>query len=536
MSALWRSVRRRRDRPVHLALGGDRLPRNARGHFRNRTLKGVKQQPGQVDVGQCGHPDAAGGSTVHLQQPWCPSGILHRLEVEKPGQPERPRDQTGKLLSVRIMVERLRCQPLHAGHGAQKQPLVTGEIDASFRSGQQRHQHHPFGSRKGGQHRPERLFRELEGGQSRHGGPFADHLPEYPEPGPVDTGGGLHAEVPRMAREERAFGAEAKVFAEPAEEPERGDRHPHLRHPVEQVRLFLQKPHRALIRRGQEPDPAGHETVPGPSQLVPAPIRDHEVRALCRGDIEFGLVTAEAAAQAYLGRGVFEGEEPREDLRTLWYYVATPNMFVVRSDAGVESLSDLEGKPLNPGIPGSSTESIALATFETLGIEPEFVRGSTADAIAATRDGQVVGYVKSAAGVTAPDSSFVELSTFVDVEVVSLTEEEVEQVTDAYPYFPPITVPAGVYEGQDEPYHTLAVVPGGVATVDSLSEQDAYEIVKHVFEQKSLQDDAFAGVRGADLADVTLEFSITPLHAGAVRYFREIGVDVPDRLIPGEAR
>ena len=260
------------------------------------------------------------------------------------------------------------------------------------------------------------------------------------------------------------------------------------------------------------------------------------IRRLGRGDIQFGLVTAEAAAQAYLGLGVFDGDEPRTDLRTLWYYVATPNMFVVRSDAGVDTLADLTGKPMNPGIPGSSTESIAIATFETLGIEPNLIRGSTGDAISGTRDGQMIGYVKSAAGVSAPDSSFVELSTFVDVKVIGLTEEQVTQVTDAYPYFPPITVPPGVYAGQDEPYHTLAVVPGGVATVDSLSEEDAYEIVKHVFENQSMQEDAFAGVRGVDLAALTLEFSITPLHAGALRYFREIGVEVPDRLIPDEAR
>lgn len=260
------------------------------------------------------------------------------------------------------------------------------------------------------------------------------------------------------------------------------------------------------------------------------------IRRLGRGDIQFGLVTAEAAAQAYLGRGVFEGDEPRTDLRTLWYYVATPNMFIVRSDSGVETLADLSGRPMNPGIPGSSTESIAIATFETLGITPQLIRGSTADAISATRDGQVIGFVKSAAGVSAPDSSFVELSTFVDVKVLGLTEEQVEQVTEAYPYFPPITVPPGVYAGQDEPYHTLAVVPGAVATVDSLTEEDAYEIVKHAFDNRAMQEDAFAGVRGVDLAALTLEFSITPLHAGAVRYFREIGVEVPDHLIPDEAR
>lgn len=257
---------------------------------------------------------------------------------------------------------------------------------------------------------------------------------------------------------------------------------------------------------------------------------------LARGEIELGLVTAEAAAQAYLGRGVFDGQDPAENLRTLWYYVATPNMFIVRSDSGVETFEDLDGKPFNPGIPGSSTESIAIATFETLGISPELRKGSTADAISSVRDGQIVGFAKSAAGPNVPDSSFVELNTFVDVSVVGLTEDQVAKVTEAYPYFPPITVPPGVYEGQDEPYRTLAVVPGAVTTADALSEQDAYEIVKAAFENKDLQEEAFGGVRDVDLAQVTLEFSITPLHAGALRYFRELGVEVPDRLIPEEAR
>lgn len=260
------------------------------------------------------------------------------------------------------------------------------------------------------------------------------------------------------------------------------------------------------------------------------------IRRLGRGEIEFGLITAEAAAQAYQGVGAFDEEEPFEELRTLWYYVAAPNMFIVRGDADISSLSDLEGQPYNPGIPGSSTESISLAAFEVLGIEPDIHRGGTSDAVDATRDGQIVGFTKSAAGVTTQDSSFVELNTYIDVNVVSMTEDEVDQLLAEFPYFPPISIEPGLYPDQDDPYHTIAVVPGAVASADSLTEQDAYDIVSAVFENKELQEDAFGGVADSDYFEVTTEFSMVPLHAGVVRYFQEQGVEVPEDLIPPEAQ
>jgi TRAP transporter TAXI family solute receptor len=260
------------------------------------------------------------------------------------------------------------------------------------------------------------------------------------------------------------------------------------------------------------------------------------LRRMGRGEIEFGLVTAEAAGQAYLGLGVFEDEDPWEEVRTLWYYVATPNIFIVRADAGVQSFQDLDGRQFNPGIPGSSTESIAMAIFETLEVQPVLHRGATADAMAATQDRQIVGFAKSAASATVPDASFVELRTFTDVQVVGLTEEQVGLVTELFPYFVPVTVPAGVYPDQDEPYHTIAVVPGAVSTSELLSEQDAYDIVKAVFENKQLQEEAFGGVADVDFAELTIDLSIAPLHAGVVRYFRELGVEIPDHLLPPEAQ
>jgi len=260
------------------------------------------------------------------------------------------------------------------------------------------------------------------------------------------------------------------------------------------------------------------------------------LRRLRRGEIEFGLGAAEATAQAYHGMGAFEGQPPFKDVRMLWVYIGAPNIYVAREDSGVSKLAELTGKPYNAGIPGSSSESMTLATFKALGIEPKLHKGSTADAVNATRDGQIVGFGKSAASATVPDSSFIELNTTTKVRVIGVTQAEMDKVLKDYPYLGAITVPAGVYPGQSEPYITTVVAPGGAATVTSLSEEDAYHLTKAVFEHKAVQEAAFPAVKKSDYLKATLEYVSSPLHAGAIRYLREKGVEIPAKLIPPEAK
>ncbi|MDX5370797.1 MAG: TAXI family TRAP transporter solute-binding subunit [Alphaproteobacteria bacterium] len=260
------------------------------------------------------------------------------------------------------------------------------------------------------------------------------------------------------------------------------------------------------------------------------------IRRMKRGEMEMGLSTGEAAGQAYYGVGAFKDDAPMKNLRTLWFYAALPAIYVVRADANVSAPSDLQGKAYNAGIPGSSTEAQTRAVFSTLGISADLTARATADAIDALRDGRIVGFTKAAASATVVDASFMELNTTVDVRILGFGKDQIAKVIEEHPYYSATTVPAGVYPGQDQPIQTLAAAAGGVATVESLSEQDAYEIVKAIFEQKQIQVDAYPAAGRVDYGPLSIELATIPFHAGAIRYFREIGIDVPDRLVPPEAK
>jgi TRAP-type uncharacterized transport system substrate-binding protein len=60
--------------------------------------------------------------------------------------------------------------------------------------------------------------------------------------------------------------------------------------------------------------------------------------------------------------------------------------------------------------------------------------------------------------------------------------------------------------------------------------------VKAAFENKTTIDQAYPGYASYDLTKQTLKFSVIPLHAGTVKYLKEIGVTVPANLIPAEAK
>lgn len=257
-------------------------------------------------------------------------------------------------------------------------------------------------------------------------------------------------------------------------------------------------------------------------------------RRLKAGELDFGLASQEGVYQIYHGTGAMAADGPWEDVRVLFVYIPAPNVIVVRADRGIETLADLDGRPFSPGIPGSSTEASTRRMFEILGIDPLWLPAHIIEAVSYMKDGQVVGFAKAAAGPTVPDDTFLDVSSYLDVKVLSLSDFELARLAASMPDLIPVQVPAGVYPGQDEPAKFSGVVVGYVAS-RALDDDLAYEIVKAVIENKTIQDEAFPAVKDLDYAALTMEYAAAPVHRGALRYYREIGVEVPADLIPPEA-
>ena len=225
-----------------------------------------------------------------------------------------------------------------------------------------------------------------------------------------------------------------------------------------------------------------------------------------------------------------ESYDIRTDASGNLFILDMPQNVILRKDAGVDSLEGLSGVRFNPGIKGSSTESTTEAVFTALGLEADYVRGSTTDIVGAIKDNRVAGYVKSGSGMKL-DGSTMDIATSTDITVVGLSDAEADTLREKMPDISVIDIPEGAADGI--PAYTTWSFGVGVAAPASMDDETAYKIVSAIMADDSAQANAMASLKGADLAQMTLDYGTVPLHPGAARWFEEQGLEIPVKLQPG---
>lgn len=249
------------------------------------------------------------------------------------------------------------------------------------------------------------------------------------------------------------------------------------------------------------------------------------LKRMAREQLDIGLVTTSTLYQAYNGIKAFDGRPVESKL--LWAYSLAPQNVVVRRDSGITSLEELEGKKFGPGMRGSSTEATALEVFELLNITPDWVRGTNSEQANAIKDDRSAGFVKSAVG-TSFDALTTDIAAFTPLQVLGLTDTQEAQIREELPELSIVEMPGGEMENSGA-YSAWGFMIG-VSARPGMDEQTAYDITKAVMENMAEQEAAFPSVKGLNLAELTLQYATSPLHPGAVRYYEEIGLTVPDSL------
>lgn len=249
---------------------------------------------------------------------------------------------------------------------------------------------------------------------------------------------------------------------------------------------------------------------------------------ISRQDADLAIALADTVVAAYEGTGAFDGRAV--DARALASIYPNAIQIVTIEGSGVESLSDLEGKRVSVGAPGSGTEVNARRILEANGITYDDIEeqrlnfNETADAL---RDGDIDAGFWS---VGPPTSSIMNLAATRDIKLIPLSEEEVANAMEVEPVFSPYTLREGIYEGVEQPVPTIAV-PNVLVVNAAMDEELAYQITMNMFENV---DELIAVHPAAN--DTTVEFSLgatpIPMHPGALRYYEETGADIRDELRP----
>lgn len=250
---------------------------------------------------------------------------------------------------------------------------------------------------------------------------------------------------------------------------------------------------------------------------------------LMSGQVAVAFSMGTNALGAYSGSNSFEGGERGRVLALVALY---PNVLQLASleGSGVESLSDLVGRRVSVGAPGSGTEVGARTLLEANGIdyddfEPQRLNfNETANGI---RDGTVDAGFWSAGP---PTSSIMDLATAREIRLIPISDEEVANTAEVDPTVRRDFIPAGAYRGQDEAVPSLST-PNLLVVRSDMEDGLAYSLIRSLLDAH----DELARVHpvaGRISAEYTLEVSPIPLHPGVIRYLREQGYEVPERLVP----
>ena len=257
------------------------------------------------------------------------------------------------------------------------------------------------------------------------------------------------------------------------------------------------------------------------------------LKFISEGQVQFGQSSVPDIYLASQALGAFEGTDPNESVRVMLSLIPNDYYFVVAADSGINSISDLQGKKFSPGNTNSSSERLAYAILSALGIEPDWYYASTGEAVDAMKDRRIDGFMKSAS-TTAVDSSIADVMTSVDVKVLSFTQEEIDKVLKAYPYYAFGSVDGSLYD-QEGTITTMTSFYSYAASKD-VPEEDVYQIVKALCENQSYLESASAGLAGFNPAEITATEGSGYLHTGTIKYLTELGYEIPADRIPPEAQ
>lgn len=244
------------------------------------------------------------------------------------------------------------------------------------------------------------------------------------------------------------------------------------------------------------------------------------VEALQTGSTESALLHADIAYWAYTGKGPFTGRTPMQELRVLANLIPVQFHIVVPASSSIYSVTDLAGRRVGVGLPGSGTEANAQYVLEGYGlgldrIEP--VRLRFGPAVDALRAGRIDAFFLLGA---APVEAILDLLVTVDIRLLPISASVLKDLTAHYPFFSSTQIPTGTYRGVP----TTETVSLGVywAVRQDLDNQLANDITRALWQGQSelnfLADNP--GARFADRSHAT-DVRGLPLHPGARRYYEE---------------
>ena len=241
------------------------------------------------------------------------------------------------------------------------------------------------------------------------------------------------------------------------------------------------------------------------------------------GEVDVAVATSDVVLNAYNGTGKFADIGKLDNLRVIGAVYTSVLSGVALKSSGLTYIHDLLGKRVAVGPAASATENATLAAFAAMDITKDHTSlenlglGDGADSVG---DG-ILDAAFGFAGL--PIGGQLNLAATKEIQVLDMTQEEIDKVLAGNAAYIQTKIPAGTYTGQDNDANTFGVKCLIIVTAD-MDADLVYDLCKAMNEHT---EELAAG--NALLKDMTdPSFLCTqmpiPLHDGAQKYYSEQGL------------
>ena len=247
------------------------------------------------------------------------------------------------------------------------------------------------------------------------------------------------------------------------------------------------------------------------------------IRLLSEGYLQMAVAQSDVAADAWNGQGAFA-----DGARTGYSAVASLYTeychIVVRADSEIRSVEDLAGKVVSIGEVESGAELNAEQILQCCGLSKTLlqVRNYNYDQAAqALKSGEIDAFFCT---VGLPMQTVSALAKEAPVRLLSLTDKQMERLTETYGGYIRCTIPADTYSGQTEEVSTVGV--RAVLLADNDLEEETVKKVLSVLMSKAEELKTASGTETALSLETSGEGIAIPYHPGAAAFYHDNGIAV----------
>ncbi|MDA3860560.1 MAG: TAXI family TRAP transporter solute-binding subunit [Melioribacteraceae bacterium] len=247
------------------------------------------------------------------------------------------------------------------------------------------------------------------------------------------------------------------------------------------------------------------------------------IRTCNSGKSSFGVAYS-GHVFAALNGNLNKDDNKYEDVRSIGFFYGAPGQMIVEKDSEIKSLKDLEGKRVGVGNAGSGAAANAEMMFKHLGLWDKIKHENLGYRGAA--DGLKNGPLDAFwvfAGY--PNAAVLEVALQEDVVLLNLWDElNNSNYFASNPFFQKRVIPANTYNGQTKDVPSFQDGALWIANKD-VPEDVVYKLCKTIWSPEGLASmvEVHKSAKAMSVAG-GLTGIVTPLHPGAAKFWKEMGV------------